>query len=117
MLIQELLQKREPRLHYNRVGTYGGFEVLDTRHEIQRAEERGIPRAFVITVLKRIGYAKRAIAQDGETEGVRLYDSVNNLEVVVQKLPREDRNVLLILTVYKPKTNKPQGRSPRVTVR
>lgn len=115
MLIQELLQ--ELKLKYDRVGDYGGFEVLDSNHEIERAIERGIPRAFITTVLKRVGRAKRAIAQVGERLGVRLHDTVNDIEVVVQKLPYEDRNRLLILTVYKHNPRRDRSASPRIVVR
>ena len=91
MLICELLT-REPDLRVS------GYELSNTHHIFQRAHERGINRAIIISLLKRIGRARKAIEEYGETLGVRLWDSQNRVYIISYKIP--DTAILKLVTVH-----------------
>lgn len=106
MLIQELLT-RGPDL------VVSGYQLSNTDHIFSRAAQRGIHRAIVISLLKRIGRAKPAIEEYGE---VRLHDSQNLVDIVVKKIP--DTNILKFITVYPhDPENPPRKLMPTVTLR
>lgn len=77
-----------------------GYELMNTRHIFQRADERGINHILIKKVLQRLGWAKREIEDpQGQQHGVTLYDSRHGFHVVLKKLDDDKRKAVKLLTV------------------
>ena len=101
MLLHELFDKDNCELTLNESGNprVAGYELVNTAHILQRAEQRNIPRAVIASMLNRLGRVKWAIKEYGEFPGVRIYDSVNDVYIPMRLVP--DTNRLQLITVHR----------------
>jgi hypothetical protein len=94
--------------------TAAGFDLKYSQHFFDRLKKRNIPLAFVNTIIKRLGRARRFINDNGVEKSVAVYDSVQGIHLIVKKADHDSNN-LQIITVYK--NDDYHGKTPVVTVR
>lgn len=93
-----------------------GYELVDTRHLYQRAEERGINPAIITSMLKRLGRVKAAIEEYGVFPGLRIYDSVNDVYIVIKQV--QDTQKLKLVTTHRTDPEGPNtAKQPTVRIR
>lgn len=109
MLLAELLSKDKgnPRV--------AGWELVDTKHLFLRAKQRDIAPAILSKILQRVGRANAAIEQYAEFPGVRLWDSANDVYIVLTRIPDTDR--LVLRTAYRRTPDSDEVARRAVTVR
>jgi len=109
MLLAELLSKNDgnPRV--------AGWELVDTKHLFLRAKERDIAPAILKKILQRLGRVNAAIEQHAEFPGVRLWDSANDVYIVLTRIPDTDR--LVLRTTYRRTPDSDEVARRAVTVR
>lgn len=94
--------------------TAAGFDLKYTQHFWDRLSKREIPLAFINTIIKRLGRARRFINDNAIEKSVSVYDSVQGIHLIVKKAS-QDSNDLQVITVYK--NDDYHGKTPVITVR
>lgn len=111
MLLRELFaQEDRPQV--------AGYTLLNTQHVLDQAEQRGIPRAIIASMLKRVGRARKFIDTEGRKQGVSLWDTRNGVHLIVKKFDDDARNDLMLVTVYRDSDRKYKNvKTPKFALR